>query len=220
MLDLGLKVLLAYLIGALNGALVLLKILGGTDVRTVGSGNAGGTNALRARGKWFALGTLLIDVGKGFLVVALLPSLLLPGVDNLADLSDPAVPQSWIVFGCAAAVIVGHCFPVWFGFAGGKGAATALGALAALSPPLLWPLVLTWALVVTTTGFVGLATILATAVLPAFVALTRWPQDVELFLFLVALALFILYTHRGNVTRMLRSEENRMTGLMLLRRSR
>ena len=115
MLELGVKVLLAYLLGSLNGGLVLGKLLGGPDIRTVGSGSAGGTNALRARGKWFALGVMVIDVGKGYVGVALLP-----GLDP--GWGGPGIDASWLPICCAAAAIAGHCYPVWFGFAGGKGA--------------------------------------------------------------------------------------------------
>jgi glycerol-3-phosphate acyltransferase PlsY len=215
MLELGLKVLLAYLLGSLNGSLVLGKLLGGADVRTVGSGNAGGTNALRARGVWFALGTVVIDIGKGCLAAGLLPALAFPGV-----VPDPLIRPEWLAFACAGAAVVGHCYPVWFGFAGGKGGATTLGVLIVLAPWLLLPAALTWLLVVTATGYVGLATMLAAAVLPLYVAVTRLPAEAGLFVFLLLLALFIVYTHRGNVSRMLRHEENRMAGLMILRRPR
>lgn len=215
MLELGIKALLSYLIGSLNGSLLLGKLLGGPDIRTMGSGNAGGTNALRARGKWFAFGVVIIDVGKGYLAVALVPGMALPGVAH-----DPSLSATWLALACAGAAVVGHCYPLWFGFTGGKGGATTVGVLLALSPVVLLPGLVTWVLVVTTTGFVGLATMLAAAALPVFVALTRFADHVELFVFLLLLALFIIYTHRANVARMLRREENRMAGLMVLRRPR
>ncbi|CAG0942406.1 glycerol-3-phosphate acyltransferase PlsY [Gammaproteobacteria bacterium] len=213
MLELGTKVLLGYLLGSLNGSLFLGRILGGPDIRTVGSGNAGGTNALRARGKWFALGVMVIDVGKGYIAAALLP-----GVD--LGLGAPGIAVHWLPLACGAAAVVGHCYPIWFDFAGGKGAATAVGTLGALAPGLLLPALAVWLLVATTTGFVGLSTMAAALVLPAYVALVAWPAEVPLLVFLVLLAGFIIYTHRGNVVRMLRRQENRMTGLMLLRRPR
>ncbi len=213
MLELGLKTLLSYLIGALNGSLVLGRILGGPDVRTVGSGSAGGTNALRTRGKWFALGVVVIDVGKGLLCVWLVPGLALAT-------AEPAVDSSRLALACAGAAVVGHCYPVWFGFGGGKGAATAVGALAGLAPALLLPALATWLMVATLTGFIGLATMLAVCVLPVVVLVTGVAGRVELLAFLLALAAFILYTHRANIARMLRCEENRMTGLMVFRRAR
>ena len=215
MLELGLKTLLSYLIGALNGSLLLGRLVGGPDVRTLGSGNAGGTNALRTRGKWFALGVVIVDVGKGFLCVWLIPGLALP-----LPVTESAADPSWLALACAGAAVVGHCYPVWFGFEGGKGAATAVGALAGLAPTLLLPGLATWLLVATLTGFVGLATMLAVSILPLVVLVTGVSGRVDLFTFLLGLALFIVYTHRGNIVRMLRREENRMMGLMVFRRAR
>lgn len=214
MLELGLKVLLSYLLGSLNGALLLGRA-SGIDVRRVGSGNPGGTNALRAGGARFAAQVMLIDIGKGFLPPWLLPGLVLPGIAL-----DPELSRTWLALACAAAAIVGHCYPVWYGFAGGKGAATALGALAALAPALLIPAGLVWVLVLTSTGFVGLATILAAAALPVWVALTSWAERPQLLVFLVALALFIAFTHRSNIERMRDGRENRLERARLLFRGR
>jgi glycerol-3-phosphate acyltransferase PlsY len=215
MLELGLKVLLSYLAGALNGSLIVGKLAGGIDIRTLGSGNAGGTNALRTQGKWFAFRVMVIDVGKGYLPPWLLPALALPGVPL-----DPEVSRTWLTLACAGATVVGHCYPVWFDFKGGKGAATAIGALLAIAPALTLPALVVWCLVLTATGFVGLATMLAAAVLPVWVALTELSGQRELFWFLVALALFIVYTHRDNIRRLLEGRENRLEKAMLWRRPR
>ena len=215
MLELGLKVLLSYLLGALNGALIVGKFAGGVDIRTLGSGNAGGTNALRTQGKWFAFRVMVIDVGKGFLPPWLLPTLTLPGVPL-----DPDVSRAWLTLACAGAAVVGHCYPVWFDFKGGKGAATAIGALLGIAPGLTLPALLVWCLVITTTGFVGLATMLAMAALPVWVALSDRPDSRELFWFLVTLALFIVYTHRDNIQRLREGRENRLEKAMLWRRPR
>jgi len=129
MLELGLKTLISYLLGSVNGSLVLGR-LRGVDIRQLGSGNAGGTNALRTQGKWFALGVMVIDIGKGYVPTWLLPGWALPGVPV-----DPVVSRAWLSFACAGATVVGHCYPVWFGFAGGKGAATAVGAFITVPTP-------------------------------------------------------------------------------------
>lgn len=213
MLELGLKVLLSYLVGALNGALIVGKLAGGVDIRTLGSGNAGGTNALRTQGKWFAFRVMVLDVGKGYLPPWLLPSLVLPGVPL-----DPDVSRIWLTLACAGAAVVGHCYPVWFDFKGGKGAATAIGALLAIAPALALPAVAVWSFVLIATGFVGLATILAVAVLPVWVALTQLAEHREMFWFLVALALFICFTHRENIQRLREGRENRLERAMLWRR--
>jgi glycerol-3-phosphate acyltransferase PlsY len=212
MLELGLKVLISYLVGALNGALIVGKFAGGVDIRTLGSGNAGGTNALRTQGKWFAFRVMVIDVGKGFFPPWLLPTLVLPGVAL-----DPDVSRTWLTLACAGAAVVGHCYPVWFDFKGGKGAATAIGALLGIAPGLTLPALIVWCLVVITTGFIGLATMLAAASLPIWVALTELQ---ELFWFLVTLALFILFTHRGNIQRLREGRENRLERAMFWRRPR
>jgi len=214
MLELGLKVLFSYLLGSLNGALIVGRLAGGIDIRKLGSGNPGGTNALRTQGKWFALRVMLIDVGKGFLPPWWLPTLALPGAGL-----DPEVSRTWLALACGGAAILGHCYPVWHGFTGGKGAATAVGAMLALAPGLLLPAGLVWVLVLATTGFVGLSTILAAAAMPLWLLATgAWAQQVPLVLFLVVLALFILFTHRANVRRMREGRENRLEKAMVLGR--
>jgi glycerol-3-phosphate acyltransferase PlsY len=215
MLELGLKVLLSYLAGSLNGSLIVGKLVGGVDIRTLGSGNAGGTNALRTQGKWFALRAVLIDIGKGYLPPWLLPALVLPGVPL-----DAEVSRTWLTLACAGGAVVGHCYPVWFDFKGGKGAATAIGALLGIAPGLALLAAVVWVLVIATTGFVGLATILGTAVLPVWVALTRFTEQRELFGFLIGLALFIVYTHRDNIQRLREGRENRLAKAIVWRRPR
>jgi glycerol-3-phosphate acyltransferase PlsY len=214
MLELGLKALLAYLLGALNGALIVGYFAGGIDIRKLGSGNAGGTNALRTQGKWFAIRVMLIDVLKGVVPPLLFPALALPGVPM-----DPAVDREWLAVACAGAAVVGHCYPVFFGFAGGKGAATAVGAIGGMSASLLLPGTLVWFGVLLTTGYVGLATMLAAAVLPLWL-LVRGDASLALLAFTAGLALFIVYTHRANVQRLLAGTENRWEKAMLLRRPR
>jgi len=215
MLELGLKVLISYLAGALNGSLILGRLTGGVDIRKLGSGNAGGTNALRTQGKWFAFRVMVIDVGKGCLPPLLLPGLVIPGVGL-----DPAVSREWLIVACGGATVIGHCYPVWFQFRGGKGAAPALGVLLAVAPLLFLPGLLVWSLVLMLTGFVGLATMTAAAVLPLFVLIQGVEGRFELFFFLAALALFIAFSHRENIRRMRLGEENRLRKAMVLRRSR
>ena len=129
MVELGLKLTLSYLIGSVIGSLVVGYFRGGVDIRTVGSGNAGGTNALRTQGRVFAFWVMVIDVGKGILATAVLPDLDVPGVGL-----DPEIDRGLVLYGVAFAAIVGHVFPVWFGFRGGKGGATAAGLVLYLAP--------------------------------------------------------------------------------------
>src|SRR5271165_5285669 len=163
MLELGVKTLIAYLLGGLLGSLVL-GILRGVDIRRLGSGNAGATNALRTQGKLFALSVLLIDLCKGAFAVLYLPGAALPGIAT-----DPSLSREYLTMACAFAVIVGHVYPVWFGFRGGKGVATMIGVIGAAEPRLLPPLLCSWCVVVLLTGYVGLASVLAGAVMVVIV---------------------------------------------------
>lgn len=210
MLELGCKALVAYLLGSIIGSL-LLGWLRGVDIRTQGSGNAGGTNALRTQGWGFALGVVLVDVGKALLAVGWLPGLAIPGIGI-----DPSVSRDWLLVCCATAVVVGHVYPVWHEFRGGKGAATLLGTLAVVAPVALVPVVAVWVLTVMVTGFVGLGTMLGAATLPIYFVVTA-PGRLPLVVFGVVMAAFIVFTHRANVERMRAGNEHRARRLWLLR---
>ena len=210
MLELGIKALVAYLLGSVIGSL-LLGQLRGVDIRTQGSGNAGGTNALRTQGWTFALGVIVVDVGKALLAVGWLPGLDLPGIGI-----DPGVGRDWLAAVCAAAVVFGHVYPVWYEFRGGKGAATLIGAIAVLAPVALAPVLLVWLATVMLTGFVGLGTMLGTATLPLYFAFAT-PRSLPLVVFGLVMAAFIVFTHRANVQRMRAGVENRARRLWLLR---
>ncbi len=202
----------AYLLGSMNGSLMLGR-LRGVDIRQHGSGNAGGTNALRTQGKWFALGAVLIDVAKGWVAAAWLADL--PRL--LAGGTAAAIPV-WLAAGCGFAAVLGHVLPVWHGFRGGKGAATLVGALLALDGSLLIPLFAMWLLVVTTLGYVGLATIVAAITLPCYLLAVRAGQPPTLLLFAVSAAVLIIVTHWRNLARMLAGREPRARRLWLLGR--
>ena len=210
MLELGVKSLIAYLLGSLLGSLLLGR-LRGVDIREQGSGNAGSTNALRTQGRAFGAGVLAIDVGKAFVAVGWLPGAALPGIGY-----DAALDRGWLAVACATAVIVGHVYPVFYEFRGGKGAATLLGAIACLAPVALVPVLVVWLACVVVTGYVGLGTMLGMAMLPLYAWYAR-PGDVPLFAFGVAMALFVVYTHRENLRRMRAGNENRARRLWLLR---
>jgi len=185
--------------------------LRGVDIREHGSGNAGGTNALRTQGWKFAFGVVVIDVGKAVLAVGLLPGLALPLIGI-----DPAVDREWLTVACATAVVVGHVYPVWYEFRGGKGAATLIGAVAMIAPAALVPVIVVWLATVMLTGFVGLGTVLGTATLPVYFALAE-PRSVPLVVFGLVMAAFVAYTHRANIQRMRAGNENRARRLWLLR---
>jgi glycerol-3-phosphate acyltransferase PlsY len=210
MIELGCKALIAYLLGSVLGSLLLGR-LRGVDIRTQGSGNAGGTNALRTQGWVFALGVIVIDVGKALLAIGWLPTAELPGIPF-----DGAVDRDWLRVACAVAAVAGHVYPVWYEFRGGKGAATLVGAIAVLAPFALVPVLLVWFATVTLTGFVGLGTMLGVATLPVYVALFE-PQRTDLLVFGLVMTAFIVYTHRSNLQRMRAGNENRARRLWLLR---
>jgi glycerol-3-phosphate acyltransferase PlsY len=207
MVELLVKTLIGYLAGSVVGSLVLGR-LRGVDIRGLGSGNAGGTNALRTQGKLFALGVVLIDVSKAVIPVALLPGAELPGVPTASGLRPDLVGA---VVGAAA--VVGHCYPVFFGFRGGKGMATLLGAYAVLAPIVLLPMVIAWLAVVMASGYVGLATMVAAASAPIWFAI-RGAGGTPLFWFSVGMAAFLVFTHRQNIGRRIRGQAHRARALM------
>jgi acyl phosphate:glycerol-3-phosphate acyltransferase len=204
MLEILLKCILGYLAGSVIGSLVVGRVRG-IDIRTQGSGNAGGTNALRTQGKQFALAVVLIDVLKVVLPVLWLTGASLPGGIG----PDPAVSRDVVALGIAAGAVVGHVWPVYFGFRGGKGMATLMGAYAVIQPWLLLAVALTWALVVLLRGYVGLATMVAAASAPAWLAVTGQSGD-ALFWFAMTMAGFMLWTHRANIARLRAGTESRM----------
>lgn len=215
MLELGVKFLISYFIGSLMGAMIVGKLRGGVDIRTMGSGNAGGTNALRTQGVLFALFVVVIDVSKGAIGAGIVPGLELPFAPH-----DPEISRTWLTLCCAAAAVIGHVWPVYHGFKGGKGAATLIGTLIVLGPVLIVVVLLVWAIIVAVSGYVGLASMSAAISLPVWLAFTRLPDDQPLFIYCVVMAGFIIYWHRSNIQRMRDGVENRNTKLMFLGRKK
>jgi glycerol-3-phosphate acyltransferase PlsY len=210
-----LKVLLAYLLGSVIGSLVVGRLRGGVDIRKMGSGNPGSTNALRTQGLKFGLWVIVIDVVKGVLAAALIPRLQLPFV-------APAGPElaAWLAPSCALAAVVGHVFPAWHGFRGGKGVATLVGAYAGLELALLAPLVLSWLAVVVVSGFVGLSSIVAAVAMPVYLLMRDGAHLTPMLVFALSCAVLVAYTHRGNVKRMRAGDEPRARKLWLFGRGR
>ena len=215
MLELGAKILVSYFIGSIMGSFLVGRLKGGVDIRTMGSGNAGGTNALRTQGIVFALGVVVIDVGKGVFVTAIIPGFEIPGVA-----ADPQVSLVWLTLACAAASVIGHVWPLWHGFNGGKGAATLVGTLIVLQPGLVLPLLLIWAWVLVLTGYVGLSTMTAGVAAPVYLGLIHLPQDQPLFLYSAVMALFLIYSHRSNILRMRAGTESRNNRAMIFSKKR
>jgi glycerol-3-phosphate acyltransferase PlsY len=157
----------------------------------------------------------LIDIGKGWVATAVVAPLLLPGILHGAEPTPPQL-RDWLGAACGIAVILGHVYPVWYGFRGGKGVATVVGAVLGLSPSLLVPMLATWLIAVVLVGFVGLASILGAIALVVTIAVSGREPRVPLLTFGVLTALLIAFTHRSNIARMLVGTEPRARRLWLL----
>ena len=201
-----LLLLVAYLLGSVSGSLVLGHVRG-IDIREHGSGNAGGTNAFRTLGWKFALGVAAIDIAKGALATWL--------ALRLAPVGQP-LSVSGHGYAAAAMAVAGHVWPLWHGFRGGKGAATAAGGLLMLWPWLLPPLVLAWLVVLLATGYVGLSTVVAALTVPLWALWTD--ASPERRAFAIAMTVLLVFTHRSNLLRLWRGEESRFERARLLHR--
>ena len=215
MLELGVKFLISYFIGSLMGALIIGQLKGGIDIRTMGSGNAGGTNALRTQGFAFAVGVIVIDIGKGVIGAGVVPGLELPYVP-----ADPEISREWLTLCCAAAAVFGHVWPVYYRFRGGKGAATLIGTFIVIAPILILPMLLVWAAALIVFGYVGLATMSAGVAGAIWVAVTRLPAEQPLFIYTALMAGFVIRWHHLNIQRMRAGTEHRHTRLMIFSRKR
>ncbi len=206
MIDLLAKLLLSYLLGSIVGSLVIGK-LRGVDIRTAGSGNAGATNALRTQGKAFALGTMAIDVGKGLIAAGLIAQL---------PLGTPMMAPAEIALACAFMAAVGHCYPVFHGFRGGKGAGTLIGGITLIMPWLALAMLAIWVLVLMSSGYVGLATVIAGLCFPLLVFLAG--DSATLLALAISAALLLTYTHRSNIVRVVNGNENRFERVRVIGR--
>ena len=205
MIELGLKFTIAYLLGSVLGSLVVGQVRGGVDIRKLGSENAGGTNALRTQGKAFAFWVMLIDVGKGIICVLLLPGFEIPVIGL-----DPHLSHELLLVAVGFGAILGHVYPIWYEFRGGKGGATAAGVICVLEPVIALPALAIWLSVILLTRYVGLSTMSVSIGVSVYIGLTRFPAQIELFIFSLIVAALIIYTHRENIKRMLQGTETRL----------
>jgi glycerol-3-phosphate acyltransferase PlsY len=189
MLD-AILIVCAYLAGSLSAAIIVCKLMGLPDPRTQGSGNPGATNVLRVGGKKAAAITLLGDAVKGLLPV--LAAQLL-GVSNL------------ILSLTALAAFLGHLYPVFFGFRGGKGVATAFGALTALAWPVALALLATWLVMAKLFNISSLAALTAAALSPLFMWWLR--PEREFIAVAVVISLILIWRHRSNIRNLLKGTE-------------
>jgi glycerol-3-phosphate acyltransferase PlsY len=190
-----------YLLGSVPFGLVITRAAGLGDIRQIGSGNIGATNVLRTGRKDLALATLVLDAGKA--AIALLLARWIAGMAGL-----PAETQTQVGLVAGAAAFVGHCYPVWLGFKGGKGVATFFGVLFAG----VWPLGVlsgvTWLAVATMFRYSSLAALTAAVVAPvaALIAQFSWSE----ILFTAVLAALIFWRHRANIARLRAGAEPRI----------
>lgn len=188
--------LVAYLLGSIPFGLILAKAFGGADVRKTGSGNIGATNVARVVGPFAGILTLLLDAAKGWFAVWL------AGRFFIGD------STAMVLAGFLA--MLGHCFPIWLRFRGGKGVATAAGVFLALSPLAMAGGLLLFILTVAAWRYVSLGSLAAAAAIPLLVYLL-WaphfapPQSVTLGS--LAIALLVIIEHRANIVRLARGEE-------------
>jgi glycerol-3-phosphate acyltransferase PlsY len=197
-------ILAAYLLGSIPFGYLIVRLRGGGDVRATGSGGTGATNVTRRAGRWAGLLTLLLDALKGALAVLLARALLTEDFG-----------ANWWVAGAALASVLGHCFPVWLRFRGGKGVATGLGVFTALAPPAVLCALPVFLLVVWATRYVSLGSITAAALLPLCVWLlggSTYPlgQRAPLTSAAAAGAALIVLMHRANIGRLLKGTESRL----------
>jgi glycerol-3-phosphate acyltransferase PlsY len=182
---------IGYLLGSIPFGLLLTKAVGGPDVRTIGSGNIGATNVLRTGRKGLAFATLLCDVLKGTAAVLIARAY---GSEQMALLAG-------------FAAFLGHLFPIWLQFKGGKGVATYIGVLLAICWPGMLLFCALWLLVAFASRYSSLAALVASALTPPALYLLGLPSAAALFL---ALTLMLWFMHRGNIRRLLDGTEARI----------
>ncbi|HEX8473930.1 MAG TPA: glycerol-3-phosphate 1-O-acyltransferase PlsY [Pyrinomonadaceae bacterium] len=199
-------VAIAYLLGSIPFGYLLVRLTKGEDVRASGSGGTGATNVVRRAGKTVGVLTLVLDAVKGMSAVMLARWLLT---------TDVSVDWWWIA-AAGVAVVVGHVFPVWLGFRGGKGVATGLGVFLYLAPLAVASALLIFVLIVWKTRYVSLGSIVAAALLPLAVWIwnSRTPEAslnvAPLVVAAVAGSLLIIIMHRANIERLMKGTENKL----------
>ena len=207
MWQLSIKVFLtSYLLGSIPWGLLAGRVRG-VDVRQHGSGNIGATNVLRVVGKPWGIGVFILDALKGFVAVRL----------AVWMTQRSAGSQDYVEFFAilaAAACVLGHSFPIWLGFKGGKGVATSAGALLGVLPVAAVTIFVVWLIVFQTTRYVSLASVLAALALPITVAVLVWfemTKGLVLLYFTTAMTALVVWRHRSNISRILSGTEPRFT---------
>ena len=198
-----LLVLLAYLTGAFPSAVWVGKTFYNTDVREYGSGNSGATNTFRILGKGAGIPVLFMDIFKGWLSVNYVYF-----ISNVADLSQELFFENQLAFGIAA--VIGHLFPIYIGFRGGKGIATMMGLLIGLNPLAALFSFVIFVLVFLISKYVSLGSIIASMSFPFFVMIVLSSVNSSLNLFAIFVPILSLITHQKNIERLIRGEETKV----------
>lgn len=215
MLALFVVVFLSYLIGAIPSSLWMGKLFFDTDIRNYGSGNAGATNTFRILGWKAGVIVLLIDFGKGLLCTTVISSLAWNIGSGPISLYSGWEVESMLVIFAGVAAVLGHMFPVYANFSGGKGAATACGMLYGIEPVSISISLAIFLIIMLSTRYVSLGSIIASLIYP-FSQLTLrygfdWDIDGSIILFSSFLALGIVIKHKGNIKRLIAGNENRVS---------
>jgi glycerol-3-phosphate acyltransferase PlsY len=194
--------IIAYLLGSVPSAVWVGKAFHGIDVREHGSGNAGATNTFRVLGKKAGVPVLLLDVLKGAIAINLV---WLQSSFEFDDITP--ITNLKLAFGFCA--VIGHIFPVFAGFRGGKGIATLLGIVLAVHTPAALCSLTIFLLVLTITKYVSLGSILAGIAFPLFISLVFKTNVLSLIIFSSVVAVLIIVTHQKNIIRLLKNDENK-----------
>lgn len=212
MLSLIVIILLSYLVGSIPGSVWVGKLTHGIDVREHGSGNAGATNTFRVLGWKAGILATIVDVGKGLLAAGVIANLRLgQGVVELPFWN----PDVFYQMVAGAFAVIGHMYPVYIGFRGGKGMNTSAGVLFAITPYSMWITLAMFVLVLLSTRYVSLASILAAITFPVTVAIRKYVfhidrLDASIFVMSLIIAAGLIYAHRSNIKRLVGGQENRV----------
>lgn len=214
MLSILIVVLLSYLIGAIPSSLWTGKFFFNIDIREHGSGNAGATNTFRILGWKAGTAVLLFDFGKGLLCTTVISQLAWSIGDGPAILYSNWEPEAMIVIFAGVAAVIGHMYPVYSNFSGGKGAATACGMLYGIEPVSISISLAIFLIIMFSTRFVSLGSIISSLIYP-FSQLTlryifHWDIDGSIILFSSIIAFGIVIKHKANIRRLLQGNENRI----------
>jgi acyl phosphate:glycerol-3-phosphate acyltransferase len=198
--------IVGYLLGSIPFGFVLVKVFRGEDVRSTGSGNIGATNVARTGSKGLAVATLALDTIKGIAAVAIAAAVAYSSYNNCSD--GPCTQPTRLMAFAALAAVLGHMFPVWLKFKGGKGVATALGVFLVLFPKAILVSLALFIFVVIATRYVSLGSILAAIAFPA-AAYFLGSSDWESLLPVCLISLLVVLKHHANIGRLLAGNENR-----------